>query len=165
MAAWDKLGIAVRERRLDLGLTQKDIADRGGPSAPAVRLLENNRSQTLTPRLARKLEHALQWEPGSCDAILAGGEPTPLTPQAAEPPIGKPGDRFAMARQVVGLKKTLASHLSGMDSDAREALTADVIRAAREAEDVITTLYSWLDEAERNEAIDLLVELRKPLNT
>lgn len=37
-----------------------------------------------------RIEDALQWEPGSVDAVLAGGEPAPI--QAAESPRGNPDE-------------------------------------------------------------------------
>ena len=77
---WDKLGTEVRQRRTELGLTQEQVAERGGPSTPTLRTLENNRANRLSPRLRRSLERTLHWATGSVDAILAGHSPTPVEP-------------------------------------------------------------------------------------
>lgn len=40
-------------------------------------------AKTVAPRTYRKVDAALDWRRGSCEAILAGGEPTPAD---SEPP-------------------------------------------------------------------------------
>jgi hypothetical protein len=80
----------VYERRIALGLTQQEIADAGGPTDTTMTKIENaewkpgNRKTTL-----RKLDVGLQWETGSAQRVLAGGEPTPRdAPRAPIPPPG-----------------------------------------------------------------------------
>jgi transcriptional regulator with XRE-family HTH domain len=76
--SWEKLGAEVRERRIELGLTQEQLVERGGPSTPTLRAIENDRAGRLSPRLRRSLERALQWSAGSVDRVLAGEAATVL---------------------------------------------------------------------------------------
>jgi transcriptional regulator with XRE-family HTH domain len=158
--SWEKLGVAVRDRRAELGMTQEDVAKGGGPSVETVRAIENNRAGRLSPRKRRALERVLQWQSGSVDAVVDGGVATPVGSKASDVVTV---DRFAMARHVVSLKTTVAGHLDGMAPETRKALVADITRSAREAEESIITVMPWLDDNERGQAIDLLVALREPM--
>jgi transcriptional regulator with XRE-family HTH domain len=160
--SWESLGVAVRDRRTALGMTQGEVSERGGPSVETLRAIENNRAGRLSPRMRRALERVLEWEAGSVDAILAGDVATPVQ---AKPSESAAVDRFALARQVVSLKAAFARHLDGMAADARHALVAEVTRSAREAEESIITVMPWLDDTERGHAIELLVALREPMGS
>ncbi|OBB94636.1 hypothetical protein A5779_19510 [Mycolicibacterium peregrinum] len=164
---WDKLAVAVRNRRTELGLTQIEVGERGGPAVETLRAIENNRAGRLSPRLRRTLERAIEWESGSIDAVLEGGTATKVAgaprqhPGAhAERPPQTGGDRFALAKRVLAMKSTFSKHRAQMERIAREALSEEITRSAREAEEGIIALMPWLDEAERGEAISLLAELR-----
>lgn len=67
----------MNRRRLDLGMKWRDVASDGGISYEALR---SARVGDAAPAdlTKRGIERALKWQPGSVDAILAGGEPTPL---------------------------------------------------------------------------------------
>ena len=71
---YPRLGRYVRERRTDLGLTQEEIATRGGPSTATLRLIEGGKGPFRAKSL-RQLADALHWTPESPRAILAGREP------------------------------------------------------------------------------------------
>lgn len=75
---WDRLAESVRERRVELGLTQEDARAAGGPSTATMRLIEGALQHSYQPSTLRDLEHVLQWERGSVRKILAGGDPVPL---------------------------------------------------------------------------------------
>lgn len=160
--SWESLGVAVRDRRTALGMTQGEVSERGGPSVETLRAIENNRAGRLSPRMRRALERVLDWESGSVDAVIAGGVASVVQ---IKPGTAVGVDRFALARQVVSLKATLAKHLDGMAADTRHALVAETTRSAREAEESIITVMPWLDENERGQAIELLVALREPLDS
>lgn len=68
--------MAMNERRLGLGMDWNDVAIKANVAYETLRALRRGqrRPNELT---VRRLEDALQWEPGSIDAILDGGEPTP----------------------------------------------------------------------------------------
>lgn len=77
---WARLARYARERRDELGLTQEEVAARGGPSTATLRIIENldrdNASQSsFRPKSLRQLEDGLGWERGSALTIIAGGEP------------------------------------------------------------------------------------------
>ena len=156
---WEKLGQQVRDRRTELGLTQTEVAERGGPSVETLRALENNRAGRLSPRVRRALERVLQWQTGSIDVVLDGGVPTPTRPR----PDAAAADRFAMARQVLEMRAELVRQSHGMQPRAREGLLAQITRSARQAEDAIIKVLPWLDDDERGEAIELLSQLRAPV--
>src|SRR5207248_2194965 len=99
--SWEDLGVAVRDRRTALGMTQGEVSERGGPSVETLRAIENNRAGRLSPRMRRALERVLEWESGSVDAVIDGGLATTVDTKAAETATV---DRFALARQVVSLK-------------------------------------------------------------
>lgn len=168
--SWERLAEELRERRHALDLSQAGVHARGGPSAELVRKLENNRHGRLSPRMRRALETALEWEPGSVDEILRGGVPTVAAHPATHetpgqnsgpglPPAATP-DRFALARQVLSMRTTLQAHSERMEPETREALVGQLNRSAREAEQGIIALWAWLDDAERDEAVTLLAQLR-----
>lgn len=167
--SWEQLADSVKNRRKELGLTQTQVAELGGLSVELLRMVENNRTgQRLSAPKARGLERALGWEQGSVSAILAGGSPAlaanPALPAPAVPPSGADsGDRFGLARRVLALRRTFAAFQGSIEGDAHAALAAEMISSAREAEESIIRIMPWLPEDERGQAIDLLVELRKPL--
>ena len=172
----EKLAGLARERRKALGLTQPQVAERGDVSVELVRRVETKRSGDLRASKIEGLERALEWEPGSIRAVLDGGAPTNVrrppddlaaattrtgdnasTPAAPSETV----DRFALAHHVLALRETFAIHQSTIGQDAREALAAEMARAARDAEESIIRMMPWLDDANRGKAIDLLVDLRK----
>jgi len=69
-----RLGELIEERRLDLRLRLRDLADVSGLSTETLRQIKAG-SGGLRPLTKRALEEALRWAPGSVDAILAGGDP------------------------------------------------------------------------------------------
>lgn len=75
---WSLVAPYVLARRKELGLTQEDIKQRGGPSAALVRQLENgNYDAAMNPAIEGGLERALRWKVGSLESIKHGGEPFP----------------------------------------------------------------------------------------
>lgn len=67
-----RLGAAVLRRRVDLGYTsRRALADVAGIGKRTVDAIETGNAVRAATR--HKLERVLRWEPGSMDAILAGG--------------------------------------------------------------------------------------------
>jgi len=87
---WQRLAERVRERRLDLDVTQEDVRSAGGPSTATQRLIEGGLQYRYQPVVLRRLEHALRWQRGSVRAVLAGGEPVPVTGPPAQATAGPP---------------------------------------------------------------------------
>ncbi len=94
--SWDQLAAAVRARRTELGLTQVDVATAGRVSVDMIRNIEHRRRtpKRVNPRTARAIEDALEWEPGSIEDTLAGGDPTPIIEKS--PPRAKKPARIPL---------------------------------------------------------------------
>lgn len=166
LMSWERVGLAVRHRRKELGLTQSEVTARGGPSVPTLRALENNRAGRLSNKLRRALESAIEWDTGSFEAILEGGVPRILptryvvSSRSAPSETSKAAERFAMAEHLIKMRRTFASHRDTMPGAARAAIEEDFTAAAREMEDAVVTMWPWLSDEERPMAIRILTELR-----
>lgn len=77
----ERLGSIVRQRRMELGYSQKELSAHGGPSARSVTNLEQGEGPTPTGTTLAKLDAALEWPPRTAAAILAGAD----APTADEP--------------------------------------------------------------------------------
>lgn len=79
---YERLDEALDQRRVDLDLTWRELADAARMSEPALRAI---RRGTYAPsiRTKRRLELAAGWQRGSIDAILKGGEPVLVDPLEA----------------------------------------------------------------------------------
>jgi len=80
-AARQRLADLMERRRLDLGLTWREVAEAGNISYEVIRAIRNRNGQ-IRPLSKRGIEAGLRWVPGSVQSILDGGDPAP----AAEPP-------------------------------------------------------------------------------
>lgn len=85
---WDRLGLAIKARREELGLTtQQALADAAGVTRQTVQSLESGKQRTRMPATIAPIEKALGWEPGTAARILAGDDPSSqngVTPRLAE---------------------------------------------------------------------------------
>lgn len=72
-----RLDRIMNVRRLDLDLDWKDVADAAGIAIQTLDAVRKGKNRP-TERTQRRIERALQWAPGSIDAVLAGGDPTPI---------------------------------------------------------------------------------------
>lgn len=80
---WLRLGEAVRDRRVELGMTQDDLADEAGIATGTVRNLEKgNRVRDL---MLPKINRALGWDEGSYKRVLDEGLPPTVAELVAEP--------------------------------------------------------------------------------
>jgi transcriptional regulator with XRE-family HTH domain len=87
---FERLGEAIRARRAQLGMTQQEVAQGGGPSDVTLSAIEQGTPRTYHQRTKMALERALRWRSGAVESILAGEDPAgwelPETPLAAENP-------------------------------------------------------------------------------
>lgn len=74
-----RLDDAMNQRRLELGLQWRDLASAAGISYEALRAIRRGTSRPAD-LTARKLDEALQWEPGGVRAALAGRAPVAIEP-------------------------------------------------------------------------------------
>ncbi|MDO3240968.1 LacI family DNA-binding transcriptional regulator [Mycobacteroides abscessus subsp. abscessus] len=76
IAAAKRLASAIDDARNGIGLSKLDLSRLAGVSRPVVSRLINHAEVPANRSVRDALGAALGWEPGSCDAVLAGGEPT-----------------------------------------------------------------------------------------
>jgi transcriptional regulator with XRE-family HTH domain len=84
---WSRLGQLIKERRVDLGLTQAEVSSAGGPSPATLYLLEHGRREYYRPQILRRLERALNWRAGSVNKVLTGDQPTLHHENSIGPPV------------------------------------------------------------------------------
>ena len=84
MADWHRLGQLVTARRVALGYRRREDLTTAfdGVSQRTLGDIETARKAGYHRNTLATLEHALQWAPGSIQAILTGGEPTPAPASA-----------------------------------------------------------------------------------
>jgi transcriptional regulator with XRE-family HTH domain len=71
---WQRVGATVRERRLDLGLTQTEAAKAGGVSLATWRVVEQGQRTAYQGLTLRGVTKALSWRPNAIDVLLDGGD-------------------------------------------------------------------------------------------
>lgn len=72
----ERLKTAIENRAVELRLKLNKVAQRADMSAANFLRIRTG-EVALTPLAVAAIEHALEWESGSVQAILDGGEPTP----------------------------------------------------------------------------------------
>jgi hypothetical protein len=86
-----RLAALMNERRVDLGLRWADVAALGGISAETLRAVRRDPGP-LRDLTKAGIENGLQWQRGSVDRILAGGEPASRDPEPQLPELS-PAER------------------------------------------------------------------------
>lgn len=71
-ANWSRLAEEVLARRHALGISQEELARRGGPSHQSIRNIELGAQTDYRPLTLSRLENVLWWKPGTVLAILDG---------------------------------------------------------------------------------------------
>lgn len=77
LSARERLAQHMDSRRVDLALRWADVAAMSGVSTETLRQARQGPG-AIRPLTKRGIERALQWEAGSVNRILAGGEPVPV---------------------------------------------------------------------------------------
>ncbi|ANA85505.1 hypothetical protein PBI_BLUEBERRY_43 [Gordonia phage Blueberry] len=134
-----RLGTYLVERRRQLGLSQLDVWKAGGPSNSTLTGIENGTAPKVSPSTMRKLDAALQWEEGSANRTLEGGEPTPV-------------ERSADNRATADLHD-IATLLDRLIED-----TAIIVNEAREVAGPGSRVYSIAEDAQRS-AVDVGIHI------
>ena len=85
---WAAVASAIKKRRAELGILQKDLGIRAKVSKQIVGELENNKVERRRGvRTLEGLSVALEWHPGHLAAVLAG-----LTPPRKDEPVPQSED-------------------------------------------------------------------------
>lgn len=151
--SWEQLATGVIRWRDEYGLSQMDVAARGGLSLDRVQAIEGVRTQGgYRPSTLKALERGLGWAPGSVKQVMAGGEPTPASD--ADGPVPVPAD---MSERVGSLGGELLPgadrlpDLSGLSSGERR----QYLRDAFDVLPMIQKHFPWLYDQARDDAIEL----------
>ncbi|MFJ7525208.1 hypothetical protein ACIQ1S_09795 [Streptomyces griseus] len=128
----DRLATAARKRRHDLGLALNDKnAKAAGTSKGTWQRVE--RGEGIRPTNYTKIDGLLQWAPGSCRAIINGGEPMESRPLEGDPGVMisklPPEALDEQARNVVKLAAIATT--GGLTSDEIKALSNKVVADLR----------------------------------
>lgn len=139
----ERLDEAMNQRRLELRLKWRDLANAAGITYEALRAIRRGESRP-TEFTARALDEVLRWAPGSVYAILNGGEPTPLEAAAEQGRTSKPpapsgfSPSEALRRVVRSSAKDLGVTPEGFDEAVR--LARQDLEEARPVETTRTDL-------------------------
>lgn len=160
--ARERLARLMDERRLELGLRWRDVAEAGGVSYEVLRDVRNG-SGGIRRLTEHGIEAGLQWEAGSVRRILEGGEPSVPAARGADYRLPATAAMEAAMRthlEEVQLRVELAKRrnpgkpLTGrlvFPLDARDAGSWDDLLARGWSEnDVprgIAALHAWEQEA------------------
>lgn len=122
---WRRLAEAVARRRVELGrITQAELAHRADLSVDRIQAIEGAKKDRYRKTTLLALETALDWEPGSVTAVLAGRDPVPKGRQV--PSNAELGED--LLRQIDELQAVIDRRLGQRNSQVRKVLF-DGIRA------------------------------------
>jgi hypothetical protein len=88
-----RLAALVDQARVELGLSKHDLGKIARVSRPTVSRLINHALVPAREATLDRIGAALGWEPGTCEAVLAGGEPTLRA--------GRPDDGLSQSAKLV----------------------------------------------------------------
>lgn len=111
-----RLGSLVASRRAELRLPMKPAARLAGISNTTWKKVEVG--EPVRDVTYAGVETALQWRHGSCNDVLAGGDPTPLPP-ASEEPAAEP--------RLIDREEGLELWAPGVAEDLRDAVRGAVM--------------------------------------
>ncbi|HEX5596348.1 MAG TPA: hypothetical protein VFX61_10075 [Micromonosporaceae bacterium] len=111
----ERLATLVQERRLHLRLGIEPAARAAGMSKDTWKKVEAGREDVRDTSYAG-VERALQWAPGSCRRILAGGDPVIVEESTADP-----GETIAVIP-----KEELARHVGDSVNSAALGIKGDL---------------------------------------
>ncbi|MFD9567709.1 helix-turn-helix domain-containing protein [Streptomyces sp. NPDC059994] len=117
---WARLAAAIVARRDEMDYTQVGLAEAAGVSEATVQNLESGRERKRLPSSLPKVEQALGWAPGSGEAVLAGGDPTPQ-PRTQAAPLESPALPLRIQQELAdgSLLDTTVLDLTPLGSEAK----------------------------------------------
>lgn len=133
-ADWRRLATQIARRRRELGMTQREVQEAGGPSVATLRNLEAGTQDSYQGVVLGRLEQALRWRVGSVEATLAGGDPTPVGSNGE--PAQSDADWAAKLQRVRQIANN-PDRSPGLRAwaAAQEAQIEQILQAARQEED------------------------------
>jgi transcriptional regulator with XRE-family HTH domain len=145
MADWQRLGRIIVDRRIELGYRRRE--DLGATLGVSIRTLgdiETGRRDRYHANTIGSLENALQWAPGSINAILAGGEPAP-----------RPAHHTRASAEEIGLTDEVSATVES-DDDPVVRIMADPRLTQQQKAQVIRQLIAEQQAFARQRADELL---------
>lgn len=121
----------MERRRLALHLKWDEVAGAAGITAAFLRKIRSGVG--ARPLTIAKVEAALNWAPGSIDAILAGGDPVDLA-EAATTRV-RAGVEDELGRTPEDLEKTVRELARHLKPERVRVIMADLARSERRYED------------------------------
>lgn len=118
-----RFGRIVSDRRGALDLTQVEVWDRRGPSNSTLTAIESGRWKRYAATF-RKLDTALEWEPGSARRVFDdGGDPIPIVAPQPKPAAaaGDLTDDELLAELTYRMKRYAALNAKERDQRERDA--------------------------------------------
>ncbi|CAN7193450.1 helix-turn-helix transcriptional regulator [Knoellia sp. LjRoot47] len=149
--AWKTIGNIVRWRRKQVGITQEQVAEYGGPGKTTMGKIENGRMEPFPAEAQQDLEKVLGWKFGRIrelhSLLMEFGEEIAEEEMAPEGAIEALPDLARLRREAQGAQA--ADALTGSDDVALIAtLTARLARASQ-VETELAQLRIDLAEAQR----------------
>lgn len=132
---YERLAAIAKRRRAELGLALNDKnAKDGGLSNRTWQRVEKGLEIRETNYV--KIDGLLQWAPGSCLAVLEGGDPTPVSDMAD--PAASSGQKSPMPREVIDqeardvVQLALVATAKGTSAEEIREMSERVVRDLRE---------------------------------
>jgi hypothetical protein len=125
-----RLADALNKRRGDLNLSQPEIARQAEVSLSTVNHMATAKRANYRLVQKSRVEKVLRWQPGSIDALLAGGDATPLPTDAAVVPIRR--------GEIDDLPPELSAAVAAMSGTTRDLFLRLALRIADELTDSLT---------------------------
>lgn len=123
---WQNLAWHVTKARNRLGLTQEELAAKGGPSTASLRLIEGAGQENYRMKTFRRLDYLLHWPPGGYLTALAG-----LSPYMAQTAM-EFWDRMYPETPEEELRRLREIHGPHPDERGRDPDAEEIVRATRQ---------------------------------
>ncbi len=111
-----RLARLMEERRAQLGMFWRDVAEAAGLTTEGLRGVREG-SKEIRPTTKAGIARALQWTYDSIDAILSGGDPTPVSEPT--PTVEESLDRLEETLRSPGARAALRSAVAGLEAQLR----------------------------------------------
>lgn len=114
---WEAVAVAIHQRMVDLGISQRELAKRSGLSPATVRELQCNYAERRRPaRTMQAVSVALQWPRDHLTAILRGeAHPTGAPPVADQILADQPADILTQLKDVKTLVRALLAKVESSE--------------------------------------------------
>lgn len=125
---WAAVSKAVKQRRVDLGLTQIGLGKIARVSKQTVGEIERNKPRDRSPNTLRPLSEALQWHPDHLAAVLAGQKPPDVNKPYASSPDDIPKRFDIVEHQIQEIRNEIKEFEASLD-DRFSELRREILNA------------------------------------